>query len=118
MALSIVVVVILYVTIGHIGPTFSSDVMTLQRGKLREHYGLAREPIITNLKTLQIPPSERSLAPSIYYGSSKWFKRPTASHTKPRNQNVSSSLPSILRESEFCDAIGGYFVIVGSFQVS
>lgn len=71
MALSIVVVVILYVTIGHIGPTFSSDVMTLQRGKLREYYGLPHEPIITNLKTLQIPPSERSLPPSIYYGSNK-----------------------------------------------
>jgi hypothetical protein len=72
MALSIVaIIVILYVTIGHIGPTFSSDVMTLQRGKLRQHYGLPPEPIITNLKILQIPPSERSLPPSVYYGSSK-----------------------------------------------
>lgn len=55
MALSIVAVVILYVTIGHIGPTFSSDVMTLQRGKLRQHYGLPPESVITNLKILQIP---------------------------------------------------------------
>ncbi len=71
MALSIVAVVTLYATIGHIGPTFSSDVMTLQRGKLRENYGLPPEHIITNLKILQIPPSERSLPPSVYYGSSK-----------------------------------------------
>jgi hypothetical protein len=35
MALSIVAVVILWATFGHIGPTFSSDVMTLQRAKLR-----------------------------------------------------------------------------------
>jgi hypothetical protein len=35
MSLSIVAVVILYVTIGHIGPTFSSDVMMLHRLKLR-----------------------------------------------------------------------------------
>lgn len=70
-ALSIVAVVTLYVIIGHIGPTFSSDVVTLQRGKLRQHYGLPPEPVITNLKTLQIPPSERRLPSSVYYGSSK-----------------------------------------------
>ncbi|MFY9799606.1 MAG: hypothetical protein WAJ93_28320 [Candidatus Nitrosopolaris sp.] len=54
-----------------LGPTFSSDVMSLQRGKLRQHYGLPPEPVITNLKIPQIPPSERSLPPSVYYGSSK-----------------------------------------------
>ena len=71
MSLSLVVVVILWATFGHIGPTFSSDVMTLQRAKLRHHFGLPPEPIITNLKILQIPPSERSLPPTVYYGSSK-----------------------------------------------
>ncbi|HXX96024.1 MAG TPA: hypothetical protein VEL11_02770 [Candidatus Bathyarchaeia archaeon] len=71
MALSLVAVVILWATFGHIGPTFSSDVMTLQRAKLRHHFGLPPEPIITNLKILQIPPSERSLPPTVYYGSSK-----------------------------------------------
>ena len=70
-ALSIVAVVTLYVIIGHIGPTFSSDVVTRQRGKLRQHYRLPPEPVIANLKTLQIPPSESSLPPSVYYGSSK-----------------------------------------------
>ena len=51
-ALSIVAVVTLYVIIGHIGPTFSSDVVTRQRGKLRQHYRLPPEPVIANLKTL------------------------------------------------------------------
>jgi hypothetical protein len=71
MGLSLVVVVIFWATFGHIGPTFSSDVMTQQRIKLRHHFGLPPEPVITNLKILQIPPSERSLPPSVYYGSSK-----------------------------------------------
>jgi hypothetical protein len=71
MALSLFAVVILWATFGHIGPTFSSDVMTLQRAKLRHRFGLPLEPIITNLKILQIPPSERSLPPTVYYGSSK-----------------------------------------------
>jgi hypothetical protein len=71
MALSLVAVVILWATFGHIGPTFSSDVMTLQRAKLRHRFSLPPEPIITNLKILQIPPSERSLPPTVYYGNSK-----------------------------------------------
>jgi hypothetical protein len=68
MALSIIAVIILWVTIGHIGPTYSSNVMSQQRRRLRQHYGLPAEPIITNLKILQIPPSLRSVPPSIYYG--------------------------------------------------
>lgn len=71
MALSLVAVVILWATFGHIGPTFSSDVMTLQRAKLRHHFSLPLEPVITNLKILQIPPSERSLPHTVYYGSTK-----------------------------------------------
>jgi hypothetical protein len=71
MAVSIIAVVIIYVTIGHIGPTYSSNVMSLQQRKLRQQYGLPGEPIITNLKILQIPPSLRSVPPGIYFGSSK-----------------------------------------------
>jgi hypothetical protein len=71
MALALVAVVILWATFGHIGPTFSSDVMTLQRSKLRHRFDLPPEPIITNLKILQIPPSERSLPSTVYYGNSK-----------------------------------------------
>jgi hypothetical protein len=71
MALSIIAVIIIYVTIGRIGPTYSSNVMSLQQRKLRKQYGLPAEPVITNLKILQIPPSLRSVPPSIYYRSSK-----------------------------------------------
>ena len=71
MALSIVAVVILYVTIGYIGPTISSDVMTLQRGKLRQYYGLPPEPVITNLKILQTPPSGVGASTTVVANSSK-----------------------------------------------
>jgi hypothetical protein len=54
MALSIVAVVIFWAAFGHIGPTHSSDVMTLQRAKLRHRFGLPPEPIITNLKILLV----------------------------------------------------------------
>lgn len=71
MALALVTVIILWATFGHTGPTFSSDVMNLQRAKLRHRFGLPYEPIITNLKILQIPPSERNLPPAVYYGNNK-----------------------------------------------
>ena len=59
MALSLVAVAILYLTIGHIGPTYSSNVMNHQQASLRHQYGLTPEPIITNAKILQTPPSLR-----------------------------------------------------------
>ena len=70
MVLSIIAVVIIYVTIGHIGPTYPSNVISLQQRKLGQQYGLPGEPI-TSLKILQIPPSLRSTPPSIYYGNGK-----------------------------------------------
>jgi hypothetical protein len=70
MRLSIIAVVIIYITVGHVGPTYSSNIMSLQQRKLRQKYGLPAQPIITNLKILQIPSSIRSVPPSVYYRSS------------------------------------------------
>jgi NADH:ubiquinone oxidoreductase subunit 6 (subunit J) len=70
MTLSIIAVVIIYITVGHVGPTYSSNIMSLQQRKLRQKYGLPAQPIITNLKILQIPSSIRSIPPSVYNGSS------------------------------------------------
>jgi hypothetical protein len=61
-ALSLVAVAILYVAVGHIGPTYSSNVMTQQQARLRHQYGLPPEPIITNPKILQTPPSLRHIS--------------------------------------------------------
>ncbi len=62
MTLSLVAVAILYLVVGHIGPTYSSNVMTRQQSSLRHHYGLPPEPVITNPIILQTPPSLRHIS--------------------------------------------------------
>jgi hypothetical protein len=61
MGLSLAAVILLYVWFGHIGPTFSSDVLQKQQQELRQQYGLPYKPPITDPKMLQTPPSERDL---------------------------------------------------------
>lgn len=71
MALSLVAVAILYLVIGHIGPTYSANVMTHQQARLRSQYNLPPEPVITNPKILQTPPSLRHISNNTHYSSSK-----------------------------------------------
>jgi hypothetical protein len=61
MGLSLAAVILLYVWIGHIGPTFSSDTLQKQQQELRQQYGLPYKPVITDPAILQTPPSERGL---------------------------------------------------------
>lgn len=69
MALSIAIAAILYLTIGHIGPIYSANVMSQQQARLRHQYGLPPEPIVTNPKILQTPPSLRHVPNSTNYSS-------------------------------------------------
>jgi hypothetical protein len=69
MGLSLTGVILIYLWIGHIGPTYSSDVMNLQQRRLRHMYGLPPEPIVTDKRILQIPPSLRNVSNSTYYSS-------------------------------------------------
>lgn len=69
MALSIAIATILYLTIGHIGPTYSANVMSQQQARLRHQYGLPPELIVTNPKILQTPPSLRHVPNSTNYSS-------------------------------------------------
>ena len=61
MGISLAVVILLYVWIGHIGPTYSSNTLQRQQQELRQQYGLPYKPVITDPKMLQTPPSERGL---------------------------------------------------------
>ena len=61
MGLSLGAVILLYIRVGHIGPTFSSDTLQRQQQALRQQYGLPYKPVITDPKMLQTPPSERGL---------------------------------------------------------
>ncbi len=64
MGISLVTVVILWVWIGHIGPTYSSDTLTLQQKILRQHFRLPPQPVITDPKLLLTPPSLRDVKSS------------------------------------------------------
>ncbi|HEY7082533.1 MAG TPA: hypothetical protein VH500_22820 [Nitrososphaeraceae archaeon] len=69
MGLSLTAIILVYLWIGHIGPTYSSDAMNLQQRRLRRWYGLPPEPIVTDKRILQIPPSLRNVSNSTYYSS-------------------------------------------------
>ncbi|HEY7108393.1 MAG TPA: hypothetical protein VH415_03100 [Nitrososphaeraceae archaeon] len=68
MGLSITGIILIYLWIGHIGPTYSSNVMSLQQKRLRQWYGLPPQPVVTG-RMLQIPPSLRNVSNSTYYSS-------------------------------------------------
>ena len=57
--LSLLFIYILWASFGHIGPSFSSDVLNLQQSTLRAQYHLPEEPVITDPTVLQTPPSLR-----------------------------------------------------------
>jgi plastocyanin len=61
MGISLATVIILWVWIGHIGPTYSSDTLTQQQKILRQHFGLPPQPVITDPKLLLTPPSLRDV---------------------------------------------------------
>ena len=59
MGLSLLFIYILWASFGHIGPSFSSDVLNLQQSTLRAQFHLPEEPVITDPTVLQTPPSLR-----------------------------------------------------------
>ena len=60
MGISLAIVIILYISFGHIGSTFSAKRMLDQQAELRQQYGLKPIPPVPD-KLLLIPPSERNL---------------------------------------------------------
>ena len=59
MGVSLAAIIIMYVTFGHFGPTFSTSVMEKQQDTLRKQYGLPpKEPISKEM--LEVPPSLRN----------------------------------------------------------
>jgi hypothetical protein len=61
MGLSLAAVFILWMWFGHIGSTFSRDVLAEQQRILREKYGLPAEEITEDPTVQQTPPSLRNL---------------------------------------------------------
>lgn len=61
MGLSMVGIIIAYVSFGHIGPKFSADLLIKEQAALRKDYGLPAQPVITNDTLLLVPPSLRNI---------------------------------------------------------
>jgi hypothetical protein len=61
MGLSLAAVIILWMWFGHIGPTFSEDVLAEQQRMLRERYDLPAQRVTEDPVELQTPPSLRNL---------------------------------------------------------
>lgn len=61
MGLSLAVVIIAYVTFGHIGPSFSAERINVQQAELRDEYGLPKHEVIKNQSILLTPPSLRDI---------------------------------------------------------
>jgi hypothetical protein len=61
MGISLAIVIVLWVWFGYIGPKFSNDVMREQQKELRQQYGFAPAPEITE-EQARVPPSLRNLS--------------------------------------------------------
>jgi len=61
MGISLAIVIVLYVWFGHLGPSFSEDVLMDQQTDLREQYDLPPEEVITDPEVLLTPPSLRGV---------------------------------------------------------
>ena len=60
MGISLAIVFLLWMWFGHIGPSFSDDVLRDQQRALRDQYGFEPLPEITS-EEAEIPPSLRDL---------------------------------------------------------
>lgn len=61
MGVSLVAIIMAFITYGHIGPKFSADLLVKQQSILRKQYNLPPKPVITNDTELLIPPSLRNI---------------------------------------------------------
>jgi hypothetical protein len=60
MGVSLAAIVIIYISFGYIGPSFSTGVMEQQQEELRERYGLPPLPPVSP-EEAEIPPSLRGI---------------------------------------------------------
>ncbi len=61
MAISLIIIFIMWASFGYIGPQFSISVLEKQQETLREHYGMPPLPKSDDPALAQIPPSLRNI---------------------------------------------------------
>ena len=54
--LSLVGIIMAYISFGHVGPKFSAELLVKQQTGLRKEYGFLPKPVITNESQLLVPP--------------------------------------------------------------
>jgi hypothetical protein len=60
MGISLAIVIMLYISFGHIGPSFSSGRLAQQQVELRDQYGLPKQPPVPP-SLMNVPPSLRNI---------------------------------------------------------
>jgi len=58
--ISLALVIAFYVWFGHIGPSYSADLLIKQQQNLRTQFGLPFKHVVSDPKILQTPPSLRN----------------------------------------------------------
>ena len=61
MGISLSIIILAYISFGHIGPKNSADLLVKQQALLRRQFGLPPKPVITNDSLLLVPPSLRHI---------------------------------------------------------
>jgi hypothetical protein len=60
MGISLALVVVLWLWIGHIGPSYSANLLIKQQEKLRPQFGLPPKIVVSDPRILLTPPSLRN----------------------------------------------------------
>jgi hypothetical protein len=84
MGVSLAAIVIIYISFGYIGPSFSTGVMEQQQEELRERYGLPPLPPVSP-EEAEIPPSLRGITTTAAVNDTESGNATTAAATTSTN---------------------------------
>jgi hypothetical protein len=94
MGVSLAAIVIIYISFGHIGSSFSTGVMKQQQEELRERYGLPPLPPVSP-EEAEIPPSLRGITTTAAANDTESGNATAAATstnaTAPNNQTVGNA---------------------------
>jgi len=94
MGVSLAAIVIIYISFGHIGSSFSTGVMKQQQEELRERYGLPPLPPVSP-EEAEIPPSLRGITTTAAANDTERGNATTtaasSNATAPNNQTVGNA---------------------------
>jgi hypothetical protein len=90
MGVSLAAIVIIYISFGYIGPSFSTGVMEQQQEELRERYGLPPLPPVSP-EEAEIPPSLRGITTTAAVNDTESGNATTAAATTSTNATASNN---------------------------